>query len=47
MKTEPVYRLELMIRALERSDVELSGFRSKYEACAFQLAARVIAGNYR
>ncbi len=47
MKTETVYRLELMMRALARSDAELHGFRSKYEACAFQLAARVIAGDYQ
>ena len=35
-----------MQRALNRSDDELRGFRPKYEACAFKLAASIIAGNY-
>lgn len=47
MKTNTVYRLELMMRALARSDAELGGFRPCYEACAFKLAAQIIAGDYQ
>ena len=46
MKTNTVYRLELMQRALSRSDQELHGNRHLYAACAFNLAAKIIAGNY-
>jgi hypothetical protein len=46
MKTNTVYRLELMQRALARSDRELHGTRHLYAACAFKLAARIIAGTY-
>jgi hypothetical protein len=46
MKTNSVYRLELMQRALARSDRELHGKRHLYAACAFNLAARIIAGDY-
>ena len=46
MKTNTVYRLELMQRALARSDQELHGTRHLYAACAFNLAAKIIAGNY-
>ena len=47
MKTNTVYRLELMMRALGRSDAELNGYRRHYDACAFKLAARIIAGDYQ
>lgn len=46
MKTNTVHRLELMQRALARSDEELRGYRALYAACAFNLAAKIIAGNY-
>ena len=47
MKTHAVYRLELMMRALARSDAELHGNRALYEAVAFRMAAQIIAGNYQ
>lgn len=47
MKTTVVFRLELMMRALARSDAELKGFRPCYEAVAFKLAAQIIAGDYQ
>lgn len=46
VKTETVYRLELMQRALARSDAELFGNRARYEAVAFNMAAKIIAGDY-
>lgn len=46
MKTSTVYRLELMQRALTRSDAELFGNRTKYSAVAFALAQAIIAGSY-
>ncbi len=41
------YRLKLMMRALERSDAELHGFRHRYLAVAQSLSARLIAGEVR
>lgn len=38
------YRIQMMKRALSRSDAELHGFRANYEAVARRLAARLIAG---
>lgn len=46
MKTNTVYRLNLMQRALSRNDRELYGNRHLYVACAFSLAAKIIAGEY-
>lgn len=46
MKTNTVFNFQLMQRALARSDAELGIFRKHYEARAFQLAAKIIAGDY-
>lgn len=46
MKSNTVYRLELMRRALSRTDQELFGNRDLYQKCAFNLAAQIIAGDY-
>lgn len=46
MKTTTVYRLQLMQRALNRTDDELHGNRHLYMSCAFKLAAKIIAGSY-
>lgn len=46
MKTNTVYRLGLMQRAMARQDQELHGYRHLYAACAFNLAVKIIAGTY-
>ncbi|WP_224005219.1 hypothetical protein [Paraburkholderia tropica] len=43
--SDDAYRLGLMLRAMARTDAELFGNRSRYEAVALRCAARLIAGN--